>query len=71
MSELKNCPFCGGEAQWAAFPLDYPTSNSRQYVNCKKCDAEINEDSRVNNAKESLSNVIAAWNRRADDIETC
>ena len=38
MSELKKCPFCGGEADIESDISDY--GEMRFYVYCKKCIAE-------------------------------
>ena len=64
MSELKPCPFCGRKAEWSCFPLDYPASQVRAYVQCSACDAEIDLSGRVSDAKKLLQEVITAWNRR-------
>ncbi len=47
-TRLKNCPFCGGEAE--AVTLDY------EYVRCDKCHFGI--------ARLTIDEAIAAWNRR-------
>ena len=67
MTELKPCPFCNSEADWHCFPLDYPTANVRAYVQCNACDAEIDRDGRLADAKKLLREAITAWNRRVND----
>lgn len=54
MSELKPCPFCGGEARVNAYGFN-------QYsVECKICWAETPR-------KSGIENAIEAWNRRVDN----
>lgn len=55
MTELKKCPFCGGEAELIEL------SNRDYYVQCRKCKAE---QGKVYRAKQT---AIKAWNRRASD----
>lgn len=61
MSELKPCPFCGGEAILESNKLRYGTIYSAY---CQKCGAEITGFSE--------HEAVAAWNRRAqpDDLLT-
>lgn len=54
MSELKPCPFCGGEAGF-----QYGYFNSDVYVRCNECRA-------CSEVRVSEKAAIAAWNRRAD-----
>jgi Lar family restriction alleviation protein len=58
-TELKPCPFCGGEAGMvppdSALPL--------WYAGCRHCDQGFCEDSEAE--------AIAAWNARADDNRMC
>lgn len=59
-SELKRCPFCGGEAE-----LYHAEATNCWYVYCKDetgCSASI--DKGFFNSKEE---AIAAWNRRAKE----
>ncbi len=59
MSELKPCPFCGGEA---AFDFD---DSGYEWIYCRKCG--INTDTEISTdccAKEKLSK---AWNNRPHD----
>jgi len=60
-NEIKECPFCGGEAK-LKFDDEpcYHGSAGAYYVQCKKCKASIENWSFKN--KES---AIAAWNGRA------
>lgn len=58
-SELKPCPFCGGEAELV---MGYLYGKVRSHtVFCKKCGCEI---------KEYVSSTGArnAWNRRANNV---
>lgn len=59
MSELKPCPFCGGEGEkrcW--FPNRY------FFISCKSCGASI----RINATKEK---AIVAWNNRVNRCQDC
>jgi Lar family restriction alleviation protein len=49
MSELKKCPFCGGEAEWA--------TSHKHWIECKVCGVE----SVYSNNSEDC---IKAWNTR-------
>ena len=54
MTELKPCPFCGGEAKIS--DMGYP-----HWVFCEKCGA------RIHGYTTDERDSIEAWNRRADD----
>ena len=54
MSELENCPFCGGEAVLVHVP-----ATRHYYPRCDDCGAEI--DINFENDKDE---AIAAWNQR-------
>ena len=54
MSELKPCPFCGGEADWF-----WDGINQRWQIHCEDCTAVISCD--------GLEDAIEAWNRRVED----
>ena len=60
MTELRECPFCGGDVQaWEPPDCDFP------HVSCLHCDARLDAN--------TMPRAISAWNRRADDwqpIET-
>lgn len=62
---LRNCPFCGGEAQMHTFRT-YSTETrgmeSRYYVCCRGCGIEQLNYRSEKEARE-------AWNRRADGYE--
>lgn len=52
MTELRKCPFCGGEAEvWVSDVTD------RAVVYCKVCDAQIQ-------MKPNEQEAIEAWNKR-------
>ena len=54
MTELRKCPFCGGEAEvWVSNVTD------RAVIYCKVCDAQI--------MKPNEQEAIEAWNHRIGD----
>ena len=55
MPELKECPFCGGEA-WL---MDYFKRN--YWVKCLKCGGQTMV------FKENAERAITSWNRRVND----
>ena len=59
MSELKRCPFCGGEARI----LTSVFFRSDACVKCKKCGASTLVHSSASNEDAKL-NAIKAWNTR-------
>jgi hypothetical protein len=77
MSELKLCPFCGGEAEMCSGSDE---NGKSWYVRCKKCFGRGSEYYESLNAlaeneeffaiQKAWRNAIKAWNRRAKDDET-
>lgn len=67
MSDLRDCPFCGGKAETGCFPLDYPSHNARAYVACKNenCEATVDKTGRVVDARKLLASAVDTWNTRA------
>ena len=60
MDELKQCPFCGGEAIFCSAFMDYA------FVKCRKCGAKT--DNIALSYEYSAKDVaIEAWNRRDDE----
>jgi len=63
-TELKSCPFCGGEA-FINTPIKYLVDGelvpAAYYVNCKKCKA-----SNGSCYGEGAEEAIEAWNRRIE-----
>jgi Lar family restriction alleviation protein len=61
--ELKNCPFCGGEAIVIFRPVKLRAriSGGTYYVHCKSCLIATQP-----RKKQQL--VVEAWNRRADNV---
>ena len=55
MTELKPCPFCGGEARASVEP--YRPHNEFDHVSCQECWARID-------SQDSLEDAITAWNTR-------
>lgn len=67
MNELKQCPFCGGDAEKRYIKrkklfvsMRFPYNTHYVYVKCKVCGAT----SRV---YVTIENAIEAWNRRAEN----
>ena len=58
MSELKPCPFCGGEAEF----LVYEYSVNSGTVECKSC-------ATTSNLITDRESAIKAWNTRANEQE--
>lgn len=69
MTELKPCPFCGGEAQIHVLSSKYEPNRRACFVDCKICGASSNVFSKKFDENEPLSDlfdyVIHEWNHRA------
>lgn len=63
MSELKPCPFCGGEAKLVN------TWNCLCQIICRSCGANIGGIKRHPNDFRTRDEVIAAWNSRTTEKE--
>ena len=59
-SDLKPCPFCGGEADSKRVLVAF--EGAQRWVGCEKCGFYRRQ---TNDSKESQDAAIAAWNRRA------
>lgn len=64
MTELKHCPFCGGEAELQNDTINFDKINS--YVVCSKCHARTKKHE-ISTTYSSDEMAIEAWNRRATD----
>lgn len=64
MSELKPCPFCGGEAARLDFLDNTRNKNVKgfRYFGCRKCCV-------VSFAGMTEAEAVEAWNRRASDAD--
>ena len=60
MTELKPCPFCGGEAKLVR-------TWHLHHIICRSCGANIGGIKRHPNDFRTRDEVIAAWNRRSID----
>jgi len=58
MTDLKPCPFCGGNAKLMTY--HYQTLGDMLYVTCLSCGNETT-------GKLTAGEAIAAWNRRVDN----
>ena len=58
MTELKPCPFCGGEATVQEWEGGY-------YIECLNPDCDVSPATADFDAEKE---AIVAWNRRADDV---
>lgn len=59
MSDLKPCPFCGGEAH-LVIRHNEDLSWVRYYIYCRRCDARSGKHKTAEHAHNS-------WNRRVDN----
>lgn len=61
-TELKPCPFCGGEANLVKrkFKTGFYPSGGTYYVHCKQCLI-------TTQPRRKAEDVIEAWNRRTDN----
>ena len=67
MTDLKPCPFCGGEAEINVKYGDYGYTPHVYFVRCKHCGVKMEMES---NSYNDLSNaVVIAWNRRVGEQE--
>lgn len=60
-SDLKPCPFCGGEAT-----LRYSLIGMDAYVKCYNCEVSTTMYKGIDR-ESSEQSAVAAWNRRAND----
>lgn len=65
-SELKPCPFCGGEAEYHSDKG--PTGEVYAWVGCNQCDA-MSGHCDVRSMQPEETHPIEAWNTRASDAE--
>ena len=71
MTELKPCPFCGGEA--ALYEKRFVALKPLYTVECRSCTALVGRDCETYQASKgythfySKDDAIAAWNRRVKD----
>ena len=62
MSELKPCPFCGGEV----YVLNADAKYCNPKIRCEECDGEFSLDYYAS----TVDDLIAVWNRRTNDEST-
>jgi len=65
-SELKPCPFCGGDAEYHSDKG--PTGEVYAWVGCNQCDA-MSVHCDVRSMQPEETHPIDAWNTRASDAE--
>lgn len=66
MSDLLNCPFCGGGEVWR-YTETKPGYDLLHVIECQSCSARINRQGR--NSEDTWPCAIAAWNSRAKPAE--
>ena len=59
-TELKPCPFCGGEAEEKSQTASLFNTRNVWYIRCKSCHS-------TGEPKWHPKQAIEAWNRRAED----
>ena len=64
MTELKRCPFCGGEAEITTGIPNFTGYFDLNVVECKKCHCQTGEF-------ETRQQVIERWNTRTPEIVRC
>ena len=77
MDELKQCPFCGGEAKlhmWD-YVMSHRILTEEFYVRCETCKAEITgfkskiellDNGTMQVIRDGAKEAAEAWNRRSD-----
>lgn len=63
MTELKKCPFCGGEAEQDDYTQNEYMFHGTGWIGCKKCRVFID----YKNGDYGKNQAIEAWNRRVND----
>ena len=71
MTELKPCPFCGGEARkmtYANSRPNAPVANYKTVICCDRCNTSVTDTVYVENktVAESIQKMANKWNRRAE-----
>lgn len=66
MTDLLNCPFCGGDAEYHSDKG--PTGEVYAWVGCNQCDA-MSVHCDVRSMQPEETHPIDAWNARASDAE--
>lgn len=69
MTELKPCPFCGGEARTIKFKKDKKKVSGIYYeicfIKCERCTCTISQAGATRERAEE--NAINVWNRRINN----
>ena len=63
MSELKPCPFCGGEAKVVEYWLKGIANKKHYWIECKACG--VRKDNRRQGYR-TRKNAVDAWNKREE-----
>lgn len=69
MTELKPCPFCGGEATIVMNDhprLRRPSKNGICHIACWGCGTEMGYDVDYGGQYDSVEEATEAWNRRTE-----
>ena len=67
-TEIKKCPFCGGEA--GTFVQDIVYNIVEVRIICKKCQVDLSRLASPKAKDDCLEKLIEHWNRRVDDGES-
>ena len=65
MSELKSCPFCGGEARLIESKVGGSAGVWAVYIKCPNCRAEMNGATGLYTDENFTEKMLSKWNRRA------
>ena len=67
MSELKPCPFCGGEAEIFTTTSDSIPRKGRAWCHCISCHSSGEPFEDNDNNGQFVFKAIEAWNRRVEN----
>lgn len=65
--ELKNCPFCGGQASVSQGCSLFDKKQQYEFVSCELCGGRTARYFHSQYGNEARNEAINAWNRRAEN----